>query len=76
MEFLNNVEDPEALPQAEMRRLAEISIYLDEFLRLLNSPKHELPDILKFITLTDNVLILHSRKTMRKHQFPSLCPAE
>ena len=44
MEFLNNVEDPEALPQAEMRRLAEISIYLDEFLRLLNSPKHELPE--------------------------------
>ena len=27
-----------------MRRLAEISIDLDEFLRLLNSPKHELPE--------------------------------
>ena len=44
IEFLNGVEDPENLPQAEMRRLAEISIYLDEMLRLLNSPKHELSE--------------------------------
>ena len=42
--FLNGVEQPEDLPQAEMRHLAEISIYLDELLRLLNSPKHELQD--------------------------------
>ena len=34
----------EKLPSAEMRRLAEISIYLDELLRLLNSPKHELAE--------------------------------
>lgn len=44
IEFLNNVDDPENLPQTEMHRLAEISIYLDELLRLLNSPKHELAE--------------------------------
>ena len=44
IEFLNGVDDPETLPQTEMRRLAEISIYLDEMLRLLNSPKHELSE--------------------------------
>ena len=42
--FLNGVSEPEKLPTAEMRRLAEISIYLDEILRLLNSPKHELSE--------------------------------
>ncbi len=42
IEFLNSVEHPETLPAPEMRKLAEISIYLDELLRLLNSPRHEL----------------------------------
>ncbi|MBQ7392761.1 MAG: hypothetical protein IJV89_00220 [Lentisphaeria bacterium] len=42
--FLNSVENPESLAATEMRRLAEISIYLDEVLRLLNSPKHELKE--------------------------------
>ena len=42
--FLDGVSDPEKLPSSEMRRLAEISIWLDELLRLLNSPKHELAE--------------------------------
>lgn len=40
--FLDGVSAPENLPSGEMRRLAEISVCLDELLRLLNSPKHEL----------------------------------
>ncbi len=34
----------ESLPEEEMRRLAELSIYLDEVLRMLNSPEHTLAD--------------------------------
>ncbi len=46
LEFLNALRGaPEAaskLPEPEMRRLAELALYLDELLRLLNSPEHTL----------------------------------
>ena len=42
--FLDGIADADKLPAGEMRRLAEISVCLDELLRLLNSPKHELAE--------------------------------
>ncbi len=46
LEFLNALrgapDTASKLPEPEMRRLAELALYLDELLRLLNSPGHTL----------------------------------
>ncbi len=43
-EFKERGEAQACLPEEEMRRLAELSLYLDEILRLLNSPSHTLAE--------------------------------